>query len=105
MASEVEICNRALQKLGASPILALSDDTVEARECNRAYAILRDSELRSHPWSFTRTRAIVAASATAPAFEWATSYPVPVDFLRMGRLYASTATTGPYQPALCARGA
>ena len=68
MPSTVDICNLALQRLGAKPISSLSDDSTAARECNRVYDHARDSELRSHPWNFARKRASLAASSTVPAF-------------------------------------
>jgi hypothetical protein len=83
MPSEVDICNLALQRLGAKAITALNDDSVRARECNRVYAHARDTELRAHPWSFARKRAALAASTTAPAFGYTNAFPLPADFLRL----------------------
>ena len=83
MASEVDICNLALQRLGAKSISSLTDDSTNARECNRVYEHARDSELRAHPWSFARKRASLAASSTAPAFEYANAFPLPADYLRI----------------------
>jgi hypothetical protein len=62
--SVVEICNRALQKLGAARITSLTQDTPNARSCNVAYNVLRKAELRSHPWSFAIKRAELAADAS-----------------------------------------
>jgi|TARA_R110000787_G_scaffold3825_1_gene14674 hypothetical protein len=39
--------------------------------------------LRAHPWNFARKRASLAASSTAPAFEYASAFPLPSDFLRL----------------------
>ena len=83
MPSTVDICNLALQRLGAKPISSLSDDSTAARECNRVYDHARDSELRSHPWNFARKRASLAASSTVPAFGYDLQYPLPADFLRL----------------------
>lgn len=83
MPSEVDICNLALQRLGAKSISSLTDDSNAARECNRVYAHARDTELRSHPWNFARKRASLAASSTAPAFGYALQYPLPSDYLRV----------------------
>lgn len=66
MASEVEICNRALQRVGAKRIAALDGSDKESRECLVAYAPLRDFLLRSHPWSFAIKRAALAADSDAP---------------------------------------
>lgn len=81
--SEVDICNLALQRLGAKAISSLSEDSTAGRECNRVYAHARDSELRAHPWNFARVRASIAADATAPIFGFANSFPLPVDYLRL----------------------
>lgn len=83
MASEVEICNRALQRLGATRITSLTEDSRNARSCNAAYVSLRDLELRSHTWNFAIARAELAADAVAPAWGRANSFQVPSDFLRL----------------------
>lgn len=83
MASVVDICNRALQRLGANRIADLSDDSRAARSCNVAYEPVRDALLRRHPWNFALGRAQLAASTTAPAFGPAYQYPLPSDFIRL----------------------
>jgi len=84
MASEVGICNRALQHLGALRIASLDETSVEARACNNAYEPVRDALLRSHPWSFAIKRASLAADATDPEFDPpGTRYPFPTDALRI----------------------
>ena len=83
MASEVEICNAALQKLGAQRITALTDNSVNARACNAAYARLRVAELRKHSWNFAIARDALAVDATAPAFGRANSFTLPSAFLRL----------------------
>jgi hypothetical protein len=84
MASETEICNNALQLLGAGRITSISDSTdKKARECNVAYASTRDALLRRHPWSFAIRRAELAADATPPAFDYANAFTWPTEALRV----------------------
>lgn len=83
MASVVEICNRALQKLGAKRIVALTDDSRNARACNVAYGPVRLSLLRAHPWNCAIARASLAAASTAPSWGRAATYPLPSDYVRM----------------------
>lgn len=83
MASEVSICNRALQKLGAARITSLTDNSVNARACNNAYFDVRDATLRSHTWAFSVKRAVLASSTTAPAHTFDYAYPLPSDCLRL----------------------
>lgn len=83
MTSEVQICNRALQKLGASTIMSLTEDSAEGRACNLAYIPVRDALLRSHWWSFAIKRTSLAASSTAPAFGYDNAFPLPSDYLKL----------------------
>lgn len=66
MASEVQIYNRALQRLGAGRVAAVDAESKEARECTAAYEPLRDFLLRSHPWSFAISRIALAADSATP---------------------------------------
>lgn len=82
-ASEVDICNRAIQKVGGQPITSLSDSSSSARAVNRCYEMLRDAELRSNNWNFAIKRTSLAASVTAPSWGFSKQYPLPSDFLRL----------------------
>lgn len=81
--SDVEICNLALQKLGAARIASLTEDSVSAIECNAAYDHLRKTEIRRYKWNFARKRASLAASAVAPDFDYDNAFPLPSDCLRV----------------------
>lgn len=82
-ASIVEICNRALQKLGAARITSLSDQSTNARAVSQAYYRVRDAEFRKHPWNFAIQRFQLAASATPPAFGPTNSFPLPAGWMRL----------------------
>lgn len=83
MASNVEIANRALTKVGAKRIIALTDNTKEAREINSMFAIVRDAELRAHNWRFSIKRASLAAHADTPTFGFSYQYRTPADCLKI----------------------
>ena len=83
MASKVEICNRALQKLGAKRIVSLDDDSVSARSCNVAFEPVKLAILRAHTWNCAVKRFSLAEDSPAPAFGPAHSYTLPSDFLRL----------------------
>ena len=83
MASQTDICNQALVKVGASRITSLSDDTRQARTLNAIYAVKRDAELAANPWTFAIKRASIPASSIAPTFGWARAFPLPSDYLAM----------------------
>lgn len=83
MASQVDIANRALQKIGAGPITSLSDDLKAARTLAAAYPIIRDFVLRDAPWNFATRRAKLQPLSDAPSWGYATAYQLPADCLRL----------------------
>lgn len=80
--SQIDICNKALTKIGAARIVALTDEVRQARTLSAIWDMTRDVELAAHPWSFAIKRASIPALSTAPAFGWARAFPLPTDFLR-----------------------
>ena len=83
MASIVGICNGALNQLGATTILSLSEDSKNARLCNSRYTQVRDALFRSHPWNCLQKRVQIAADTTAPAWGFNYAYTLPADCLRL----------------------
>jgi len=81
--SEVDICNAALSKLGAEPILALTDNNNRGRAVGGRYAFVRDAELRRHRWKFAIQRVSLAALAQAPDSDYERQFQLPNDFLRL----------------------
>lgn len=83
MATQVQIVNQALTKLGAQRITAMTDPSNSAAVMLAIYDAKRDAELAANPWSFAIKRVQIPASSTAPAFGWSYSYPLPTDYLAM----------------------
>lgn len=95
MASVVDICNRALQKLGAKRISALTDETPSGRACSLAYPIIRRSEIRKHDWNFAIKRASLAADSPAPTWGRQNSFTLPSDWLRLAPSYPEAFNSNP----------
>ena len=83
MASVVDICNSALNALGASTIISLTENSKNARLCNHRYEPVRDAVFRSHPWNCLQKRVELAKDTTAPVFEFSNAYTLPADSLRI----------------------
>lgn len=81
--SEVSICNLALGKIGAGTIVALDEESTEARACRLHYAPTRDEILRSHRWNFAIKAESLVQSVDKPPFGWAFQYALPTDCLRV----------------------
>jgi hypothetical protein len=90
MASQVEIANRALTKIGEARITALSDNLEAARVISAMWDIVRDSELRARNWNFSITRASLAALVTTPAFRYTYEFQLPslcLKVIQVGEYY------------------
>ena len=90
MASVVNMCNSALNLLGASTIAALTDDTKNAKLCNQRYEPVRNRVFRSHAWNCLHKRVQLAQNSTAPVVEYTYAYALPSDFLRVLKIHNGT---------------
>ena len=86
MASTVDICNGALNQLGASTIISLTEDSKNARLCNTRYTQVRDSLFRSHPWNCLQKRVQLASDTDTPAWGFSYQFTLPADCLRVLRI-------------------
>jgi len=88
--SETSIANMALARIGAKRVNDIdTSPSEEGIQCRTHYEQARDSLLRSHAWRFAIGRSTLSADTTAPEFEWAYQYILPVDCLRVIDLYDS----------------
>tara|TARA_R110000824_G_scaffold3311_1_gene15702 strand:- start:5991 stop:6587 length:597 start_codon:yes stop_codon:yes gene_type:complete len=79
MPSVVDICNEAMDLLGAATITSLTENSKEARLCNRRFQTVRDAVLRAHPWNIAITRRQLAQDSESPAFGFAYQFTLPTD--------------------------
>lgn len=83
MATDIEICSKALILLGAAPIASLSENTKAAQVCNNIYPLGKRAILRCHVWNCAITRVLLAPLAGAPAYEWSAWFAKPGNWLRL----------------------
>lgn len=83
MATQVEICNRALQLVGADAIITINDNSARARALRVAYDSVKLRLLGSYFWNFAIKRASLAASSTPPSFGFANAFPLPVGYVTL----------------------
>ena len=87
MASEVEICNLALQRLGQQAnLIDISENSVYAETAKHSLPIVRDSLLERHAWNFATTRVRMPKMKERP-IGWTASYKVPSDCVRVLTVY------------------
>ena len=97
--AEVDLCNRALSRLGTrATIAALSENSTEARTVSIWYAATRDALLHAHDWNFARRRiALAELGSPSPRDKggWAYRFALPSDCLRLLRLEAPPGQPSP----------
>src|SRR3990172_10813312 len=91
MASEIEIANSALRKIGADTITSFDQGTPSANFMDDRFDGARDELLRLHPWNFATKREELAREATAPEFEFNYFYTLPSDWIRSNGVFDSDA--------------
>ena len=94
MASEIEIANSALRKVGADTITSFDQGSPSANFMDDRFDETRNELLRLHYWNFATKRAQLARESTAPAFEYTYFYTRPSDWVRTVRAFDNDAGTG-----------
>lgn len=83
MASQVDIANMALAKVGDFYISSMTEGTKQATYVGIFWDICRDSLLASYPWNFAMGRAQLALLAGSPVSVYNYRYQLPNDCLRI----------------------
>jgi hypothetical protein len=78
----LELCSRALLRVGAPPIASLEEGTAEAEVAAGLYPGARDALLAAHPWSFATGQERLPRLAAAPLADFAHAFQLPAGFLR-----------------------
>lgn len=80
--SETAIANIALTLLGEAPVQSLDDDAASARTLKLNFAVVRQTLLRSHSFSFARVSLDLVKVAPTPAGRYDFAYGLPNDYIR-----------------------
>lgn len=95
MASEVDIANLALARLGdVASVASINppEGSAQAEHCARFYPIARDALLEMHDWSFATRRASLAKLASVDTFNWQFAYAKPNNTLRVLNILPAAAS-------------
>jgi hypothetical protein len=86
MASDVDICNLALSRLGERANVSAIDPpegSPEAEHCARFYPIARDGLLEAHPWTFAVKRSVDPPALFIRAPDGRFAHALPAGALRI----------------------
>ena len=78
----LELCSRALLRLGAQAIASLDEGTAEAEIASGLYFGVRDALLSGHPWSFATGQETLPRLAAEPTADFSHAFQLPPQFLR-----------------------
>jgi hypothetical protein len=92
MPSKVDIANRALDILGQSTITAIGSAEAGSEAVDRNLQPCFEEVARLVPFRCLTKRAILAASATAPVWQYSSAYPLPSDCLALLDVYKNETT-------------
>lgn len=95
MASEVDICNLALARLGDNATVASIDPpegSAQAEHCAHFYPVARDSLLEMHAWKFA-TRRVLLAQLTTDTWNWSYAYAEPTGVLKLLAVLPASASS------------
>lgn len=81
--SKIDICSKALLKVGANSISSFEEASSEAEIAAGFYEITKQSLLSSHPWSFATTVSRLPKMQENPLFGYKNVYALPLDMLRI----------------------
>lgn len=73
----VDLCNSALDLVGASSIGALDEGSPEAKLVDRLHGPVIDSVLRAYPWNCAQMRQVLEPLAAVPSWGYSTAYALP----------------------------
>lgn len=80
MSSNVQLCNKALRRLGEDPIIALDNNTIWGRRCSSALPEVTRTILSMDAWRSTTKRVELAAESETP-LGYQSAYLLPADCL------------------------
>lgn len=96
MATQIDLCNRALTRCGALRIMDISENTKSGRAIQSAYAGVRDSCQSVANWRFAMVREVLQATTAQDGYAYA--YTIPASWLRFVEIrdrWVGVPTLGP----------
>jgi len=80
--NDIDLCARALIRLGAAPITTFNDNSAESEIAGALYPTIRDAILSSYPWTFATGQIELTRLNESPLSDYAYAHALPNDFLR-----------------------
>ena len=82
--SDIEVCNRALARVGVDQLIEDFDDpNNRARQCRLAFGPCRDEVLQDFPWNFAQRCVALSLASGVEIPGWTYAYLYPADCMKV----------------------
>ena len=81
--TKIDLCSRALIKLGAQTIASFDEATAEAKVCSQLYEPTLESLLAAYPWRFALEKAQLPRLVQTPQADYQYAYQLPHNCVRV----------------------
>ena len=81
--TDIDLCSKALLKIGASTIDSFEDGVAEAEVSTNLYPMIRDGLISAHPWNFAVTQSKLSRLTIIPVADYQYAYQLPLNLLRI----------------------
>ena len=95
--SAIDICNDALNHLGAEYINSLTEESKIARVCRTQYPLTRDFMLRTYVWNFALKREQLTPNGDTPVWGNAFEFNLPADCVRVNKVMKESFVAARYK--------
>lgn len=89
MATQLQIINVALGRIGANDVSSLSNNSAEQKLAVIFWDVARQACLREHPWNFALKDAQLNRIDGYTSFEFKYAYQLPSDYIRLMQHYGN----------------
>ena len=90
--TKIQVCNLALNLIGANEIEAFTDNSREARLLNANYELWVHQCFSKFQWRFATTAAQCTQQAVCPIPQWKYAYLLPGDLIAIDSVYLNRVT-------------
>ena len=80
---KLSVCNSALMRCGAEPIVTLLDESKRAKAVTAQFENTLKEMLNDSPWNFTIKRVILEEDSEIPLFLFTHRFKLPIDCIRV----------------------
>jgi hypothetical protein len=92
-----DFLNESLAEVGASRIVGIDDNSINANHCKTFHVSTLRAALAIHFWDFAKKQTTLQLNLATPQLNWAYSHALPADYIRIKSYIGMLPTSDPAQ--------